>query len=85
MRHLNLLCKVGRAAAQPLATFDYSDPAAAEANCAAAYTAKIAELVASGVDISRVSFERVYVDSNGKSHASPAGDVGNKPVAKKGK
>lgn len=85
MRHLNLLCKVGRAAAQPLATFDYSDPAAAEANCAAAYTAKIAELVASGVDLSRVKFERIYVDASGKSHASPAVDASIKPTVKKGK
>lgn len=85
MRHVNLMCKVGRAAAQPIGTFDYIDPASAETHCAALQSRKTAELVASGVDLSRVSFERVYVDSSGKSHASPVGDVGNKPIAKKGK
>lgn len=85
MRHVNLTVKVGRAAQQCVGTFDYSDPAKAEANASALQVQKTGELLASGVDLSRVSFERVYVDENGAAHASPEFTATPQGKAKKGK
>jgi hypothetical protein len=54
--HINLFCKVGRAEKQPIGTFEDSEYG--NMCCDAVQQKKIAELLASGVNLNRVEFTR---------------------------